>query len=403
MTEKTHLRVADLLGFSRLVIDATLGITGVVEHMHHNISRTPAMLGTPSHEPTGGITGLVYRSIYGITRLVGATLDTVLAPLAPLVDKRTSSAEREAAIAALNGVLGDYLVATDNPLAITMQLRQNGHPLVLNKAALAERIPQPSGKILLMAHGLCLNDLQWRWKEHDYGELLANDLGYTPVYLHYNTGLHMSLNGRALADQLEALVAHWPVPVEELVIVAHSMGGLISRSAHHYGTLAGHHWMAQLRKLIFLASPHHGAPLERGGNWLTMLLGISPYTHALGRLGKIRSAGITDLRHSILLDEDWEDRDRFAYHHDPRQPLPLPAGVQCYTIVATTGKRVGDLNDKLLGDGIVPLQSALGLHIDPRMTLPFPAAHQWIGYEMNHMDLLHRIEVYTQVREWLAT
>jgi hypothetical protein len=132
------------------------------------------------------------------------------------------------------------------------------------------------------------------------------------------------------------------------------------------------------------------------------MLGASPYTAALAGLGKIRSAGITDLRYGNLLDEDWADRDRFARLGDQRRPVPLPAGVQCYAIAATTGSRAGDLRDQLLGDGLVPLRSALGQHADPDQSLAFPEAHQWIGYAMGHLDLLQRRDVYEQLRRWLA-
>jgi hypothetical protein len=383
-----------------MVVDATLGITDLVEAMHSTILRVPWIFGAPVTQPTGGITGLVYSSIRTITGLVGGGIELVLAPFMPLLRERRSSSEREAVVAALNGVLGDYLQATGNPLALPMSLRVGGQALELSAPALAAAIPQASGKILLLAHGLCLTDQHWDQEGHDHGALLAAELGYTPVYLHYNSGLHISTNGRALADMLAALTAAWPVPVEELAIVAHSMGGLVSRSACHYGALAGHVWLSHLRTLIFMGTPHHGSSLERAGNWLDTLLVSSPYTAAFARLGHIRSAGITDLRYGSLLDEDWADRDRFAHRGDPRRPVPLPEGVACYTIAATTGSIEGDLQDKLVGDGLVTLDSALGVHPDPDMDVPLHAS--WVGYDMNHMELLHRGEVYAQLRKWLA-
>lgn len=391
MTGTAHLRLSDLRGVSRLAIEATLGVTGVVESMHHNIARVPGVLGTATEEPTRGITGLVYRSIRGVTRLVGGGIDAVLAPLVALLGdtSEASSAERDAVLAALNGVLGDHLAASGNPLAISMRLRREG---------------TPTGRILLLAHGLCLHDRQWRRKGHDHGAALAADADFTPVYLHYNSGLHISTNGRALADRIEALLRDWPVPVEELVVLAHSMGGLVTRSACHYGQAAGHDWPRHLRKIVFLGTPHHGASLERGGNWVDVLLGASPYTAALARIGKIRSAGITDLRHGSLLDEDWERRDRFARspENGPRPAVPLPDGVECYAAGAAIAKQPIALKDPLLGDGLVPLSSALGRHADPGRALPFPESQQWIGYGMHHFDLLESREVYERIQEWLA-
>jgi pimeloyl-ACP methyl ester carboxylesterase len=402
MTKTSHLHPADIRGISRLAFDATTGMTDLVEAMHRNIAGVAPILGTPRQGPTRGITGLVYGSVRGVTRLLGSGIDVLLAQLVPLLGERRSSPEREAGLAALNGVLGDHLVATRNPLATSMRLRRNGHALDLDRQALAAAIPRPTSKLVVLLHGLCMSDLQWTRQGHNHGEALEGDLGYTPVYLHYNSGLHISSNGQAFADWLEGLTSLWPVPLQELVIIGHSMGGLVCRSACHYGAAARHGWLQHLRKIVFLGTPHHGAPLERGGNWLNVTLGASPYTSPFARLGKIRSAGITDLRYGSLLTEDWEGRDRFAHAGDQRQAVPLPDGVRCYAIGATTGKKAGDLKDKLLGDGLVPLESALGRHQDPSLTLPIPQSHQWIGYGMGHLDLLHRPEVYAQIRQWLS-
>jgi hypothetical protein len=371
--------------------------------MHHTISRPLGRGGRQTPRRTRGITGLVYKSVRGVTRLVGGGLDAVLAQLRPTLEGRASSRQREAVLAALNGVLGDYLVASDNPLAIPMSLRRNGRSLVLETQALAAAFPQGGGKLAVLAHGLCLNDLQWNRRGHDHGVVLARDLGYTPLYLHYNSGLHTSTNGRALAGLLEALVEQWPHRVEELVIIAHSMGGLVARSACHYAVRAGHAWPRQLRKLAFLGTPHHGAPLERGGNWVDVILGATPYAAPFARLGKVRSAGITDLRYGNVLDEHWKGRDRFARARDTRRAVPLPDGVRCYAMAATTGKKPRDLRDRLLGDGLVPVSSALGRHDDAHRSLFFPRSRQWIGYGMNHLDLLGRTEVSDQIVRWFAS
>lgn len=402
MAEQTPIHPTDVHGAGRLAVEATLGITDLVEAMHKTILHGPGIFGAAPPPPTTGITGLVYASIRGITRLVGASIDLILAPLLQLLGQRSSSPEREAALSVLNGVLGDHLAASGNPLAIGMELRVGGRPLALSPPALAEALPAPGGHILLLAHGLCLNDGHWQRNGHDHGAALAAELGYTPVYLRYNTGLHIADNGRALAEQIEALLGAWPAPVESLTILCHSMGGLVTRSACHYGATADHAWTRQLRALVFLGTPHHGAPLERQGNGLNILLGVSPYTAAFTRLGQIRSAGITDLRYGTLLAEHRPEAGRFAHVGDQRGPVPLPAGVRCYAVAATTGAAAGDLRDQLLGDGLVPLSSALGDHADPDLALALPAAHRWVGYEMGHLDLLDRREVYEQVRGWLA-
>jgi pimeloyl-ACP methyl ester carboxylesterase len=173
------------------------------------------------------------------------------------------------------------------------------------------------------------------------------------------------------------------------VILAHSMGGLVARSAVQFATAAGHAWPARLSQLVFLGTPHHGAPLERGGSWVDLLLGVSPYPAPLGRLGMLRSAGITDLRHGFVRDEDWQGRDRFERTGDRRAPAPLPPAVECHAIA---GGR----------DLLVPVASALGRHRDPDKTLAIPEAHCFVGEGMNHFDLLDQAAVYERVRAILT-
>jgi hypothetical protein len=395
---RNHL--SDLRGASRLAIAATRGLADLVEAMHHNISRAPGILERPPAGRTRGITGLVYRSVHGVTRLVGGSIDAVLGSLAPLLGHVEPSPAREAIVAALNGVLGDHLAETSNPLAIALGFRRHGKALTLERGALAAAIPACTGKLLVLAHGLCLNDLQWNRRGHDHGAALARNLGYTPVYLHYNTGLHISTNGRQLAEALEVLVAQWPVPLQEFALVAHSMGGLVARSACHYGALASHAWLPQLDSLVFLGTPHHGAPMERGGNWIDTVLDISPYTAPLARLGKIRSAGITDLRYGNLADEDWHGRDRFA-RGDRRRFVPLPDDVRCFAIGATSVAKPRRGQRGLPGDGLVPLASALGQHDNPALDLAIPKSRQWIAHDCGHLDLLDGPEVYRRIRRWL--
>ena len=405
MKRKNPLQAADLRGAARLATDATAGLTDLVEAMHERIARLPGFGTQALDGRTGGITGLVYKTIRGVTRVVGGSVEALLGLLAPALAPADAAAapsgEREAVIAALNGVLGDYLAATANPLATPMALRLGGRALALDAQALKARLPQAGPRLLLLLHGLCMNDLQWQREGHDHGAALARECGYTAVYLRYNSGLHVSINGHALAQNIESLLAAWPVPLERVVLLGHSMGGLLARSAMHYGAQAGQRWTARIDDLVCLGTPHHGAPLERAGNWVDLLLGATSYAAPFARLGKLRSAGITDLRHGNLTDDDWVGRDRFARHADRRQLVPLPEATRCYAMAASIGEKTGDLKDRLLGDGLVPLDSALGRHKNPEHTLDFPEHRQWVGYGMNHLDLLNRPEVFAQLREWL--
>ena len=404
------VKASDLRGAARLAADATAGLTDLVEAVHARIARsvplpglTPARPGDRRSGRTRGLTGLVYGSVRGVTRLVGGSVDALLGLLSTELGPGSEPGpEREALVAALNGVLGDHLQTSGNPLAIQMTLRRDARALVLKREALAERLPDAGPTLLVLLHGLCMSDLQWQRAGHDHGAALARDAGFTPVYLHYNSGLHVSTNGQALAALLEPLVDAWPGAQPRVVLLGHSMGGLLARSALHHGRQAGQRWPARVSDLVCLGTPHFGAPLERAGNWVDLLLGATPYAAPLARLGKIRSAGITDLRHGSLLDADWQDRDRFARGPHRPQPLPLPEDVRCFALAATTGRRDGDLKDRLLGDGLVPLDSALGRSADTARALAFPPAHQWVGYGMNHLDLLGRPEVYAQLRAWLA-
>jgi len=397
MSKPHHLRLSDARGLHRLASDATVGVTDLVEAVHRAVLRIP---GTPAAARTRGITGFVYRTVRGVTRLVGGGVDTLLGVVAPLVSERPSSPQREAVLAALNGVFGDYLDESANPLAIPMALRFGGAPLALATEALAGTFPAPSRRVLVLIHGLCLNDLQWKRNGHDHGAALARDLGFAPLYLHYNSGRHISSNGREFADMMEALVRAWPHPVDRIAIVGHSMGGLVARSACHYGALAGHAWLQRLEALIFLGTPHFGAPLERAGAWVDYLVGISPYTAPFARLGKARSAGIRDLRHGDVRDEDWQNPPPRSVRAT-EAPLPLPAGVRCFAIAGSRQEKPCAPAARIRGDGLVPVDSALGRR---RGTagLGLPDANCRILYGTGHFDLLERAAAYESMKHWLA-
>ena len=390
-----HLHAGDVHGLGKLLLLAIDVVIDKVEALHGKVRAA-----TLRREGVGGAGAFVYRQARATTGLAGRWVDAALAQ--PEGSAALSSGEREVVLAALNGLFGDLLADAGNPLAIRMRLRRHGKALELDKAALAATIPEASGKLLILVHGLCRCDLQWRRGGHDHGAALARDLGYTPLYLHYNSGRHVSLNGRELAALLDTLAAQWPVPIDEMAILAHSMGGLVARSACYYAKAARLAWLPLLGQMVFLGTPHHGAPLERHGNWLGAVLGRNTLTAPFARLGEMRSAGITDLRYGNLIDEDWHGRGRFEHTGDVRRKVPLPRGVRCYTVAGTTGRRLGDIRDRLLGDGLVPLDTALGRHADPSRTLAFPKSRQWIAFGIHHLDLLSRVEVYDKIRGWLA-
>ena len=403
-----HLRPSDLKAAAQLATQATHGVINIVEGVHRSVHSQLGLSKNAAPEQTSGLTGQIYRGVRGVAALVGQGSEALLGALLPLLDDPAShpeaSPQREAVLAALNGVLGDRLVATGNPLAQTMELRREGQILALGTPdALRKQLGAAvSPHLVLFVHGLCMNDTQWRRDGHDHGEVLGQALGATPVYLRYNSGRHTSENGRDLALLLEQLAMAWPAPLQRLTIVGHSMGGLVARSAVQVAREGGLTWPGLLRELVFLGTPHQGAPLERAGHGVDVLLGATPFSAPFERLGKLRSAGITDLRRGHVRDVDWQGRDRFGSAEDRRVPLPLPEGVACFTVAATLAAQRGLLADRLTGDGLVPLDSALGRHPESARQLIFAHASQRIVYRTGHLDLLSSPVVAQQLLAWLS-
>ncbi len=402
------MRIAEIRGAAKLVTRSSLGITRMAEGVHRSVWNTMGIRGGTKSGRTRGLTGLIYSGVHSSLMAAGLGVDAVLAGLQPLLENEEVPAsphtpQREAILSALNGFMGDQLAADHNPLATPMTLRHEGQVLSWQTPPSPTQV---SAKVLLLIHGLCMNDLQWNTRHNEqsvnHGDALAAALGYTPIYLRYNSGLHVSQNGRALSAQLAQLAAHWPTPLDELTVVAHSMGGLVMRSALHYATQDGLRWPAHLKNIVFLGTPHHGSPLERAGAWVDERMGSMAYTAPFVPLGQMRSAGITDLRFGNLLDADWQGNDRFTRNPDTRQVVPLPTDVACFTVAATTADKRGILADRLIGDGLVPLHSALGHHDDPRRSLAFGEDAQLIAYRTSHMALLSSPDITRQMVDWLT-
>lgn len=383
-------QLADLRGFARMTIDAAGSITDVVEKMHRTVQLRPGPLGDSATDRPGGITGLVYRCVREGIGLAGGTIDAGLSGVSALLPDGEQSPALDAYRSAANGVYGDYLLRTKNPLAIDMSLRHQGRAINIHEPShvIGQRSDaSPGNKLLVLLHGLCMNDQQWNRDGHDHGAVLAEELGYLPLYSRYNSGLPVASNGRLLADMLETLIGNWTRPLDEVVIMGHSMGGLVARSACHHASQAGHAWPQYLRKLVFLGTPHHGAPLERGGHILDLAMDVSPYSMPLTSLSKARSAGITDLRHGAVSAGN--------------DIVPLPPGVECYAAAAVLATKRSPLSERLIGDGLVPLDSALGRHRNKQRILPIPTNRQWVGYGMGHLELINHPEAYRQISAWL--
>jgi pimeloyl-ACP methyl ester carboxylesterase len=397
-----HLLRSDVRAGVQLAMRATTGVIDIVEDVHQAVLRTLGASAAGPGARAGGLTGLVYRSIRGVAGLVDRGVQGavgVLEPLIPLATTATESSVRAAVVAALNGVLGDQLEAQGNPLASAMTLSLAGRPARLDTLP---DTAKSGGKLLLLIHGLCMHERHWDSLpgERGHAAALAAEAGYLPLVLRYNSGRAIARNGAELAVLLEQLVQGWPVPVTELTVVAHSMGGLLIRSAVAQANPSCQ-WRQKLNKIVFLGTPHHGAPLERIGNAVDMLLGRTSWSAPLARLGQLRSAGITDLRHGHVIDAYATEAERFSVRHDQRQPVPLPDGVGCYTVAATLASRREGLAARLLGDGLVPLESGLGEHSDAQHMLDFPAEAKRVLHNTGHLQLLRAPQVTEQLLDWL--
>ncbi|MDR7271484.1 hypothetical protein J2X20_004152 [Pelomonas saccharophila] len=381
------LQAADLRGAARLSTEAVAGLAGLVEAMRSRVA-------TPPQLPMLG------RAAAANEASAETLLGWLAAALAAADPHLHGGPEREAILAALNGLLGDHLAATRSPLAIPMAFRHSGGSLLLDRYELRSHYAGATPRVLVLLHELCMNDLQWQQAGHDHGEALARELGYTPVYLHYNSGLSVSTNGRILAQMMERLYDVWPVPVGRLAMMGHGMGGLVARSAIHHGALlqrGGLRWPGRVNDLVCLGTPHQGAPLGRAGQDVDLLLGAAPYAAPLARLGKLRSAGINDLRlGNVLSAPSGDDGTQRAGQ------VGLPGATRCFAVAASLGPATGQPKARLPGDGLVPVPSALGQHGDADCHLDFDPELQAIVPDTGHLELLSSPQVYGLLRLWLA-
>lgn len=394
-------QLSDIRELAQLLTQALPATVQITEAVHRAVLGGMGIKGREKGK-TAGLTGLIYKGVHGAANSLGSGINGLLARLPlPTPPSVAETPKRAALLATLNGVLGDKLVEQQNALATPMTLRYQGKPL--DWQTIPADLPH-AGRVLLMIHGLCMNDLQWhtsyQGKSVNHGEAVARERGYLPLYLRYNSGLSIASNGQALALQLEDLCDQWPGAIKQLSVLAYSMGGLVIRSACHYAQIHSLRWPKRLQHLIFLGTPHHGAPLESAGHWLEQLLPVTPYSMPFVKLTRIRSQGIRDLRHGKVIDASRNNRDR-TIGRDPRQPLPLPSGVACFAIAGTTSTKRTLLAERLIGDGLVPLRSALGLHRERAHQLDFPPEHTLIVYRTTHMALLGSPEVGAQLLDWL--
>ncbi len=395
------------------VAGEALAATGtLVKDIHEGVASRPFGILGPVAEPARVIHDSASRAVYagvrgGLRSLArgGAELAAARAPVdgAPLSTRPVASL----VIGAVNGFYGNHLRSRGNELSLTMEIRHHGAAVPVTADGLARAYPQAAHRIAVFVHGLCGTEATWRLPargsdrsdRRTYGERLEQDLGFSSVWLRYNTGLHISENGRELCRLLDELVSGWPAEVQELVLVGHSMGGLVARSACHYAQQEERAWTDRVKHVFCLGTPHLGADLEKGANALGSALGRLPETRALARVLNARSVGIKDLRYGSCVDEDWADWDPDEYLHDRCQEVPFLASANYYFVGAMLRP---DAVGRLVGDLLVRSPSSSGRGNGRGRRIPFEVDN---GYELSgltHLDLLNHPAVYEQLRTWIT-
>lgn len=280
---------------------------------------------------------------------------------------------------AVNGLVGDHLAVTRNPIQVKAGFYQRGQIIDLSPQGLKAAFPNAQANLVVFAHGLCCNEDAWRFYERPndpvtlpYGDKLARQFEMTPLFLRYNTGLNIHSNGRRYRRLLKKLVANWPVPVENLILVGHSMGGLVSRVAVEDMGPGDEQLESVIRDVISLGSPHTGAPLARIAGLGENLFNQYELSKPVGKFLGIRSTGIRNLQEGL-------------------GPLQTRDGrkVSFHFMGATIAGSTGSWLNETIGDGLVQMSSALADESGDGQRLAFSAKH--------HMHLLNDHEIYEQI------
>jgi pimeloyl-ACP methyl ester carboxylesterase len=338
------------------------------------------------------------RALFGAASLA---LTAATATATPAAERPPLPAALDDLNSAVNGIVGDFMAAQRNPLALRCGLYVHGRRLRLTREALAAVHPAPTGRVAVFVHGLCCNEHCWRLyaepgdpDTEPYPARLAADLGFTPYHARYNTGLHVSQNGRLLARAIGRLVNAHPVPVEELVLIGHSMGGLVSRAACHSGLRSGAAWTDRVSNVICLGAPHLGAPLEKAVHLASAALSAFAVTRPLAAVLNARSRGIQDLRYGYTADQDWRGRSPQTQYDARRTPIDRLAGARYHFIGSTVGRSERDPLGGMVGDGLVRLPSSTARELADADTAVLFCTH--------HMRLLNHPAVYRQIRKRLS-
>jgi pimeloyl-ACP methyl ester carboxylesterase len=397
----------ELTAFGELAGNAAGGLASQVKQMHLGIAGRVWRWVGPAGIPVRLVHDRVAERGYeAATRLTRRLVSSGIGALGASQSRDAASIERtvggRAVVGALNGMWGDTLARQNNRLALKMTLRAGGRDVPLTPGGLRRAYPHASPRLAVFVHGLCETDDAWMigGASHvPYGYRLQAELGYTPLYLRYNTGLHVSDNGRQLARLLDQVTRAWPTEVHELALIGHSMGGLVGRSACHYSD--GGEWCAKVRHVFTLGAPHLGAPLEQAANAASYVLGRLPETRALlASPLNLRSVGIKDLRYGYLVDECWLDQDCDAFLRNTSREIPFLRTAHHYFVCATLSRDPGTPSARIIGDLLV-LQASAWAH-QRGQRLRFPVEHYSHFGGLNHFELLNHPAIYRQIRRSMS-
>jgi pimeloyl-ACP methyl ester carboxylesterase len=394
---------AELRAVSRLGGHVFAGLVARIGQVHQAIADRAFTLVGPAGAPVRLIHDLVAQGTYLAVRGAGVAAGTVGGQAGYLLAAGGEPAGQgtagNLALAALNAVAGDRLGAGLTPLGIRMAVRVEGRDLELTAREIGRAFPGAAPKMAVFVHGLAESDDSWRRRASQcapYGDRLQAEFGYTPVYVRYNTGKHVSDSGHDLARLLDELTAAWPLPAEEILLVGHSMGGLVIRSACHYGLEASAAWTERIRHVFYLGSPHLGAPLARAAGTAGWALAKMPETRPFATLAA-GPASVRDLRHGYVLQDDWAGCDQDSCLADHRTAAPLLAGANHYVISATVTADHASPVGAVVGDLLVQPASAHGRR-GPAQHIPFPVELARGLGGMHHFDLLHHPDVWRAMR-----
>jgi hypothetical protein len=407
----------ELIAAGRVGGRGAAAAVSVVRDTHLAIARRAfgisGAAGRPVHVAHDTISQGVYAAVSGGTRVVAGAAGVAAAVRSwrgtPRHPRLTDRPRANAVVGAVNGAWGDRLERWGSPLALGMTVRRFDRDVPLTAESLRDVYDDATGDVAVFLHGLCETDVSWRLGAvghhgaagSTHGARLREACGLTPVYLRYNTGRHVCDNGAALSQLLADLVAAWPVPVTRLTLIGHSMGGLVIRAACAAGGDERPEWLGHVRRVVYLGSPHLGAPLEVAAARATRALRRLPETRPLGDALASRSVGIKDLRFGALSAEDWGDVvDLDAGCPEPEACAPLLETAEHYYVGATIGRRTDTVAARVLGDVLVPWSSASGDGPRRRLALDVDRGRHLPG--LHHFDLLNHPRVYEVLESWLA-